>query len=415
MGALTLMAGAVVVGATATHPGNDVARRGSGPDLVLVVLDSMRADRFSTVPPHPATPELSRLAAAGRVYTSAWAASSWTVPSVARLLSLTAGADTPDLPARLAARGYRTAAFTDNPHLSRSAPLMGGFDRVERSVPRWRSVVLGTALGELLERLLPGSDQRLATKAIAWAERQTGPFFLFAHLMDSHTPYRFPPLDGKRHSGRRIEFPLSDMPLTSEEADSIRARYDGGVRSADAQAGRLIAGVAARGRPFLAIVTSDHGESLGESRRWFHGKTLAPELLAVPLVLAGAGVEPGTADTPVGHATIAPTLLAAASARRDGGAGPDLRRDTAPMVVEGALPPRFAYRTDGRYKVLVDFQTGRRLLYDRLFDPAERRDIAGVEPSLVDALASGLAPPGAAHVSAPEHAERLRALGYIDR
>jgi arylsulfatase A-like enzyme len=279
-------------------------------------------------------------------------------------------------------------------------------------VPRWRSVVSGTALGELVERLAPGSDERLVTKALAWTERQTGPVFLFADLMDSHTPYRFPPLDGKRWPGRRIEFPSSNMGLTSDEADSIRARYDGGVRSADAQVGRLIAAIVARGRPFLAIVTSDHGESLGEDGRWFHGHSLAPELLSIPLVVLGTDIEPGVEVTPVGHAAIPSTLVAAAMLPSDESSGADLRRKIPPQVVQGTLPPHLAYCTDGRYKLVVDFETGRRSLYDRASDPGERHDIASTMPTLVHSLASRLTASTQPYAPRPEQPERLRALGY---
>lgn len=413
LGAASLAAGLAVAIAATSWPASDPERHGTGPDLVVVVLDSLRADRLPAGASHPATPELSRLAARGRVFTSAWAASSWTVPSVTRMLSTGAAGETPTLAERLAAKGYRTAAYTDNAHLARGAEVMRGFDRVERSVGVWRSVVLGTALGEVLERLIPGSDEQLATRAIAWIERQPGPFFLYAHLMDSHTPYRFPPLDGRRSRGRRIEFPRAGMPLTDEEADSIRARYDGGVHSADAQVGRLMAAVEARRRPFVALITSDHGESLGEDGRWFHGGSLAPELLAIPLVLVGNGIAGSAVASPVGHSDLAPTLLAAASVSCTDCRGSDLRLEAPTRVVEGALPPHLAYRTDGRYKLVVDFQSGRRSLYDRLSDSSERHDLAASEADLAQALATGLALPGRAPEPAPEQLERLRALGYV--
>ena len=413
LGASSLVAGLAVVIATAARPGSDPERSGTGPDLVVVVLDSMRADRLPAGSSHPAAPELSRLAERGRVFASAWAASSWTLPAVTRILSADAPGETPTLAERLAARGYRTATFTDNAHLARGTPVMRGFDRVARSAGAWRSVVLGTALGEVLERLAPGSDELLSTRAIAWMERQPGPYFLYVHLMDSHTPYRFPPLDGRRRAGRRVEFPRTGMPLTDDEAASIRARYDGGVHSADAQMGRLIAAVEARRRPFLAMITSDHGESLGEDGRWFHGGSLAPELLAIPLVLVGNGIEGGAVASPVGHAALAPTLLAAASVPCEECRGADLRQDSPTRVVEGALPPRFAYRTDGRYKLLLDYETGRRSLYDRLSDPAERHDIAATAPDLAEALATALTHPVRPPDPPPEQLERLRALGYV--
>jgi arylsulfatase A-like enzyme len=296
--------------------------------------------------------------------------------------------------------------------MTSGAQMLRGFDRVERSVRAWRGMIVGTALGEAVERLFPGSDERLATKALAWMERQSGPFFLYIQLMDSHTPYRFPPLDGRRRAGRRIEFPATGMRMTPEEADSIRARYDGGVRSAQAQAARLLTALASRGRPFLAVITSDHGESLGEEGRWFHGRTLAPELLGVPLVVIGDSVERGEIFTPVGHAAIAPTLLAAASIPCLDCTRADLRRDAGPGTAEGGLPPRLAYRIGEGYKLVLDLETGRRALYDLRSDPAERRDIAALAPEVVKTLASGLSGDTRPPEIEPEHLERLRSLGY---
>ena len=233
---------------------------------------------------------------------------------------------------------------------------------MDRSVGAWRRVVQGTALGEAIERVSPGDDEGIVTQGHRLDRASPGPFFLYVHLMDSHTPYRFPPLDGRSRPGRRIEFPRTDMPLTPDEADSIRARYDGGVHSAQVQAARLLDRLTASGRRFAAVITSDHGESLGEDGRWFHGGSLAPELLAVPLVLVGESVKRGEVSTAVGHASIAPTLLALASVRCPDCAGADLLDDAGPSSIEGGLPPRLAYRIREDYKLLLDLETGQSAL-----------------------------------------------------
>jgi hypothetical protein len=394
----------------------DPRRTGAGPNLLLIVMDSVRGDRLSPAgEAHPATPSLHEQAQRGRSFTSAWAASSWTVPSVASMLGQNgaASAQRASLPERLVANGYVSACFTDNPHLTRGSQILRGFDRVERSVPPWRSMLRGTVLGEICDRLDPGDDHSLTSQAIEWAARQRGPLFIYLHLMDSHTPYRFPPIDGKRRKGRRIEFPFTGMTMTADEARDVVARYDGGVLSADAQAGRIIDAAATWGRPFLAAITSDHGESLGEGGRWFHGQSLAPELLAIPLVVVGQAVVPRHVDTPVGHHEIVPTLLAAAGVRCPDCGGIDLRRETGSGIVEGGLPPRLAYRIDGPYKAVLDLESGTRHLFDRRNDPEERRDLAAEIPALAERLTSGLAQSlGQAPPSAPESLERLRSLGY---
>jgi hypothetical protein len=390
---------------------NDPPKNGRGPDLLLVVMDSVRRDRLGDGRlRHPTTPALFGLSQSGRIYPEAWSPSSWTVPSVARLLGTEDAART-SLAERLARHGYTTACFTDNPHLWSGGPQMRGFDRVERSVGRWRVLLHGTVVDEVLDRLMPGDDRRLADKANAWASRQRGPYFLYVHLMDSHTPYRFPAIDGKRRLGRRVEFPRSGMRLTALEAEDIVARYDGGVLSADTQVGRLISAVRASQRAFLAVVTADHGESLGESGRWFHGLSLSPELLAVPLVLVGEGVVAGRVDSPVSNDAILPTMLAAAGVPCPECRREDLRSGHPTDVVGGGLPPDLAYRIAGRYKLVVNLKTGRRQLFDRPSDPAEECDIAGARTDIVETLSTGIK--GLEHNQpTPESIERLRGLGY---
>jgi len=388
-------------------------RNGRGPNLLLVVVDSVRRDKAGLHGhPGPTTPALDALAPGARVYDVAFAASSWTVPSVAAMVGSNGAQRDGMVSERLTKAGYTTACFTDNPHLAVGADLTKGFDVVRRSVGRWRRLLRGTALGEVVERLDSGTDRRLADRAIVWATEQSGPLFLYLHLMDSHTPYRHPPIDGRRRGGRRIEFPMPGMTISPEEAEDIVARYEGGIRSTDREVGRLLAAAAEWGRPFVAIITADHGESLGESGRWFHGQTLAPELLAVPLLVLGQGVKPGRVATPVGHTAIPRTLLAAAGITCPECSGPDLRLEEGNGVVEGGLPPDLSYRVAGRFKLIVNHHSGARSLFNLMKDPAERRDVSAAHPSLVEALAAGLGSVGFPGPPPAEQLERLRSLGY---
>jgi arylsulfatase A-like enzyme len=418
VGAGCLM-GALAVDAS-RWPGQsgEPVREGTGPNVVLVVIDSARRDHMGLYGyARGTTPALDALSVRARVYETAYAGSSWTVPSVAGLLNAgrasgVASGPSGSLPRLLADRGYVTGCFTDNPHLARGSDLVRDFDRVERSVGSWRWMFAHTVLGEVLERLYPGDDRGLVETAERWARRQRGPVFLYAHLMDDHTPYRSPPIHGLRRKGRRIEFPFTGMPMTPAEAEDIVARYDGGLRSADVQTGRLLTAAAGWGRPFLAIVTADHGESLGEEGRWFHGGTLAPELLAVPLLVLGEGVEPGRVRGPAGHASIVPTLLAAAGASPPPAVG-DLRSGDGVEIVEGALPPYLSYRITRGFKVVVDHRNGRRRLFSLRDDSRELRDLAAEKPALAGVMAAGLTDPEQPSKPSPEQVERLRALGYV--
>jgi arylsulfatase A-like enzyme len=202
------------------------------------------------------------------------------------------------------------------------------------------------------------------------------------------------------------------MRLTAEEEESLRARYDGGVHSADQAAARLVAAVAAQGRPFVAMITADHGESLGEEGRWFHGRGLPHEVLAVPLIVLGEGVEAAVVRGPVGHAAVAPTLLASAGIGGSECRGVDLRRDSGTGIAEGGLPPHLAYRIGGGYKLVLDLESGRRTLFDVRADPLERHNLAGAAEDVADALAVGLRGGPSPDPPSWEIRERLRALGY---
>jgi hypothetical protein len=390
-------------------------RTGEGPNLLLVVLDSARRDHLSLYGySQPTSPALVALAREARVFEGASSASSWTVPSMMHVLR--AGEDGSrggGLAVRLAGKGYRTGCFTDNPHLGPVSGITRGFDHVERSVGRWRFFLRGTLLEEFVERADPGSDRGLVTRALHWVGEAQGPVFLYVHLMKSHTPYYGPPIDGRKRKGRRIEFPLTGMSMTADEAEDIVARYDGGIRTADAEAGRLLEAARGWGRPFVAVVIADHGESLGESGRWFHGGSLAPELLAVPLLVFGDGVRPGRVSSLVDSSSVPKTLLAAAGLACSACAGSDLRASEGDGFAEGGLPPNLAYRMNDRYTVVIDRTSGRRQLFDHVADPGETRDLAADQPETAAALAALAGAPPGEEGPDPDGVARLRALGYI--
>ena len=386
--------------------------RTDGPNIVLLVLDSVRRDHLGLHGyPAPTSPELDAIGAQARIFETTSAAGSATTFTVPQLLHPRGLADRVQSLAGKA--GYATAAFTDNPHLHREAPFMAGFDRVGGGGLLPRRLLGFTVVGDVLEKLFPPGDVAVVDRSIAWAERVGGPFFLYVHLMDAHAPYRFSPLDGVVRGGRRLTSPFTGLSLTAEEAEDLIARYDGGVRSTQREGVRLLTALAALERPTLAIITADHGDSLGEEGRWFHGDSLAPELLDVPLWLWGAGVEPGRIAARAGHDSVGTTILAAMGDDTWSGSARDLRVGVGDDLIEGGCPPTNAYRIVGDRKVILD-AAGRLRLYDLSADPLELHDLAPADPSGAKSLAEGLTIGAEGAALPPELVLRLRALGYND-
>lgn len=303
-------------------------RRGSGPpSLVLVSLDTVRADHLSLYGYHRATtPQLERLAASSLVFDRALSSSTWTLPSTATMLtgllpaqhgathrtrSLAEGVRT--LAERLGAAGYRTAAVTEGGFVGPAWGLAQGFDRFDvQPGPAWQA---------------EGKDAASTfTAAERWVRSQAGrPFFLFVHTYEAHQPYLdregfaapfLPPADaGARGLSRRVD-PLAPPPGPQELA-RIVALYDGEIARADHYLGRFVAALEeATDGAVALLVTSDHGEEFLEHGDLEHGfgkvydaNVRVPLLLRLPDGRRGAA---GRVPAPVSSLDVAPTLLSLA-------------------------------------------------------------------------------------------------------
>lgn len=326
------------------------------PNLVLILIDTLRADHVGAYGyARDTTPTLDALAAEGLRFDRAISQSSWTLPS---MMSLFTGRHPPELPRgdpdlrrvfalheaettlaeHLRAGGYRTISVATNPHnVDEIFSLMQGFDtkRYEASAPAdW-----------VVDRAIESLDA-------VWSADREAPFFLFLHLMDVHEPYSpdppydtlFTSDDASRHRvPQGVESPadLADEAV-AEHQRNTQALYDGALRFADAEIGRLLTHLQSAGvRDATVIaVASDHGEafwdsvalerahrlySQGQPGRYGvgHGHTVFRELIQVPLILHGPGVPQGVRAEPVRNLDLTPTLLALAgldpgSSRGDG-------------------------------------------------------------------------------------------------
>lgn len=404
------------------------SRARTRPNVLLVTLDTVRADRIGCYGHRGAeTPALDSLARDGVRFASAFSPSPLTLPSHATLLTgllpqahglrdngmVSADLGAPTLAERLSSDGYDTAAFVSAFVLNRVFGLDRGFAAYDDGPPE------ETELTGLFRREAPGSERVEA--AIRWLSgRRPGeggearPFFLWVHLFDAHAPHVAPPGFEKRYAA---------------------SPYDGEIAYLDLQVGRLLHLLDARGLAdrTLVVVAADHGESLGEHGEATHGAFLYDATLRVPLLLRSPGRLPRGAvrDEPVSLTDVSPTVLALAGLPPGPAThgvdlfGPpaDPRRPLLAETIQGerhfGWAPLAAVRREGWKYV----DAPRPELYDLGADPGETRDRFAESPRLARVLSDLLAAETArvtrargASDRAADDAEvlaRLQSLGYV--
>lgn len=350
-----LIAGAAWFLACGTSPED------AGPDVLLVIWDTTRADRLGLYGnPAPTTPFLDAFAADARVFTDCLAAASSTTPSHASmftgLLPSRHGAfgDAPYLDDRhatvaelLRARGYRTYLYSANPHVAQEENLAQGFE-VEQHPwdPERRAAALACVRDKLdardrtseLPNLLAGDDPGVwqiksagQVAGSAFSEFLDGddrrPFFAVLNFMEAHRPL-IPAVAARRALmseeqvdesyrvdrtwSRHWAYCMGLADYSDADLASTRRTYDAAIRELDDQLRGLIEALRARGRleRTVVIVTADHGEMLGEHHLVDHQYALYQPVLHVPLVVRAPGrIAAGRDDRPASLLDLYPTLL----------------------------------------------------------------------------------------------------------
>jgi arylsulfatase A-like enzyme/Tfp pilus assembly protein PilF len=374
-------------------------------NLVLITIDTLRADRLR----RGFTPAMDALADAGVRFDNARTAVPLTLPAhvtiMTGLLPVAHGVrdngvvfkpQSPPLARALRDAGYRTAAFVGAYVLDRRFGLADGFDSYDDRIRRDPNI------GARLEAERRGGE--VVDAALPWLAQVSGPFFLWVHLYDPHAPYE--PPEEYRAGGR--------------------SAYDGEVAYADAQVGRIMEALSAKGvrESTVVVLAGDHGEGLGEHGELTHGMLAYDTTLKVPLVLTGPRLQGRSVAAPVSLADVAPSLL------RRAGLTPARNASNADLF-SAASPDRDVYaetqypRTagwhalsvlaDGKWKLILSSEPE---LYDLPADSAEQHNVAGDHPGIVQGMTKrvtelqSVAAPAAAAVPA-DAAERLRALGYV--
>lgn len=305
------------------------------PNVLLVVLDAARADSLEPYGAPPgSSPVVADLARRGAALTHAYAPASWTLPSHASMLSgkfpralgLTqAPGGTPHgsrpvleahrrrlLPQVLRSAGYRTAAVSANPWVSRASGFATGFDDFVEVQTSRRAKMDSKRVRDRVAWALEGVRAR-ADDGAAEAERALGrlledgderPFLWLVNLVECHSPYLPPRPYNDLSPLRRLlaaeearrHLTLSQIwracaggfDIPDAALERMRHLYRRSVLALDDWLGRLLTALDDRGHldDTLVIVTSDHGENLGEDGLMAHAFSLDQRLIRVPFVVS---------------------------------------------------------------------------------------------------------------------------------
>jgi len=400
------------------------------PNIVLIVVDALRADAISPYGFDPrVSPELERFAEHGVVFERALAQSSWTKVSMASLLTslwpqshgvrrhsdaLAEAALT--LQDVLKQAGYHTYAVQSNGWLEQSFGFHHGFDRYVFPHANTMARQLGTS------SVWPHGERIFEeTTRLIDAHDAAAPFFLYLHFMDVHE-YAAPP-----------EFKLF--------GNEQRAAYSASIRWVDDVVKRVRDQLEETGltERTILVFASDHGEAFGENRAWGHANNVHTPVLHVPLMIRFPfDIDGRRIHSLVRNLDIAPTIL-------------ELAGVPVPTSFEGEsllplitspepAPDRVSYAAlglpvlvgvieqvsvvDGAWSLARNLdEKGKEFLFDRKLDPLEDANLLDFEPAqvehmraLLDAhLATELRP--GTHVEDvridPAIAKRLKALGYL--
>ena len=302
-------------------------------NILLVTIDTLRADALGCYGGIAATPVIDALAAAGLRFTFAHAHAVVTLPSHASILTgrypfehglrensgyrLQEGMKT--LPQLLKARGLATGAFVGAFPLDARFGLTPGFDEYDGRFDD----MAGAAAFALPER--PATT--VVDRASRWiAARRDHQWFAWVHVFDPHAPY---------------------APPAPFDRDYATRPYAGEVAAVDRALAPLVDQLRSLSRPTTVVLTSDHGEALGDHGETTHGLFAYEPTLRVPLIVsrvAPAGGRSGTGaviETPAQHVDIMPTMLDLLGAEGWDGAAPGRSLRTEESRAAGQSRPSY--------------------------------------------------------------------------
>lgn len=346
------------------------------PVVVLLTVDALRADVVDDPKRAAAMPFLTQLKRNGATFTRATSPGSQTSVSLTTAFSsryfsqlfwrlhgtgaarfaYAASDPSPRFPEILTAHGVRTKTACSLNFFAGDFGVARGFEEQEMVATGRNHAAARPVIDALLRQLKKvGPDE---------------PAFLFAHLTEPHAPYDRGNEALKKAGKNPAE--LSDF-----------ERYVAEITVADAEIGRVVRALHTDFRDRgVIIVTSDHGEAFGEHQTWNHTKTLYEELLRVPLIIRGPGVQAMRIKEHVGLVDLGPTILDIFGVETPSsfmgqslvpllrGKDVELHR---PILAEGRLRQALYV---GQFKVIKDLRRKVIEAYDLEVDPGETQNLA---------------------------------------
>ncbi|MBI3202306.1 MAG: sulfatase [Myxococcales bacterium] len=366
----------------AEPPAAPATKKPAGPfNVVLLLVDSLRADMPWAGYPREIAPNLTALEKTCASYTRGYSTSSYTAKSVAAALS-------GKYPSTLKRSGY---FFTKYPESNLFFPeLLGaagvhtlathghmymkkGHNGMDQGFSDWR-IVDGLSFDAQTDNHV--TSDKMTPLAIAQLDAMPKgkPFFMYLHYMDPHDVYH-------QHK---------DSPVFGKKT---RDRYDSEVFYTDLWIGKLLDHM--KKQPWwdktVVIVSADHGEAFGEHKLYRHAFELWEMLVRVPLMFCGPGITARRIDTPRSSIDFAPTVLELLGVKAEhdfvgqslvaelGGASAPERPVLLDLPADSNNPERRAL-ISGDYKLLVFGSDWRFDLYDLKNDPGETKDLAKTQP-----------------------------------
>lgn len=452
--ASTLLLSTMLAACNAQQATDAVPATAAGPSVALIVIDTLRADRVRAVRNGQLVmPFLAKLSSQGIYYPNAISPSSWTKPAMASLFTgvypnahgviHSARTEDPDNPTsdmlaaswetlaeHFEAAGYKTWGFQTNANLTRPLGFAQGF------------------AGDCYAFHNGAPARQVTDAALAALPDLVAPFFLYAHYMDPHAPYR-PAPDVEGALGPMPALPDEDRALLDDDErfmayyldqvktaiglqpaptlpdlseagkEAVKHRYDLECHATDRAVERLVTRIQTLHPETIIIILSDHGEEFWERGGMGHGTTLHAEQVRVPLIIVEPDQRGEIQDETVSTLIILEYLASRLGLPLKTAPGPVLSYTRGPWPQLG-IDQRSIVQGD--YLLIDDRARQRTALYNLRLDPVEQENLAEVQSAEAAHLRGLLghyldAAPSAPAATAPlseSDIEALEAVGYLD-